>query len=370
MLKWFVFDQSGGSAARLRKRVVEVTTSTQGLPRRAGAHPGNTPLHYQFHCRHPREAEDVIGRVFEPRFELSVADASQFHFSLDHHPCGAGVSISRLAFQSEVTVHIEKVEEFMVQMPLAGRNDVVLDGSSRLSLSNQTFSVINPGRSVWQRRSRNCEMVLVRFAESHIAQCLDTQLGDLGVAARPSKPLEFAPQMSMREAGGAALSRLISFLIGELSRNDTVLCSPLASSQAGYLLMSTLLMNQRHNYADLLYRPTKDMPPRFLRDAKEWLHGNAHRAITIDDLARTLNVGTRSVYAAFRRYLNQSPMDYLKDVRLGKVREQLLAADTQTQVTSVAMDWGFTHLGNFSHDYRMKFGELPSQTLRTARRRL
>jgi AraC-like DNA-binding protein len=349
--------------------VVDVTTDARGLPLKAGATPGDMPSHYQFQCRHPREAEDVIGRVFEPRFELAVSDTSEFHFSLDHHPCGGGVSISRLAFQSEVTVHIEKVEQFMVQMPLTGRNDVVLDGSSRLSLSNQTFSVINPGRSVWQRRSRNCEMVLVRFDESHIAQCLDAQLKDLDIAARPSKPLEFATQMDTRDAGGATLLRLMSFLLGELSRNDTLLCSPLASSQAGHLLMSTLLMNQQHNYADLLYRPAREMPPRFMRDAKEWLHSNAHRAITVDDLARTLNISTRSIYAAFRRYLNQSPMDYLKDIRLGRAREQLISADDNTQVTSVAMDWGFTHLGNFSHDYRAKFGELPSQTLRAARRR-
>jgi AraC-like DNA-binding protein len=36
-------------------------------------------------------------------------------------------------------------------------------------------------------------------------------------------------------------------------------------------------------------------------------------------------------------------------------------------VTAVALRWGFGHLGQFAADYRARFGELPSETLRRAR---
>jgi AraC family ethanolamine operon transcriptional activator len=42
----------------------------------------------------------------------------------------------------------------------------------------------------------------------------------------------------------------------------------------------------------------------------------------------------------------------------------LRAAQTQSTVTEIANDFGFTHLGYFSQDYKAQFGELPSETMR------
>ena len=38
----------------------------------------------------------------------------------------------------------------------------------------------------------------------------------------------------------------------------------------------------------------------------------------------------------------------------------------QRSVSEIALDWGFSHFGQFAQDYRHLFGELPSETLRTA----
>lgn len=57
-------------------------------------------------------------------------------------------------------------------------------------------------------------------------------------------------------------------------------------------------------------------------------------------------------------------MQYLKDVRLRRVREALMSASPESiTVTAVAMRWGFTHLGHFTADYKRSFGESPSVTL-------
>lgn len=306
----------------------------------------------------------MIGQVFERRFDLEVTDASTFDFSLEHFACGPGVSVSRMIFGSEVAVRIERVESFMVQMPLAGRNDLVLDGTGRLSLSSRMFSVINPGRSVSQRRNADCEMVLVRFDQLPLAQCLAAHVGELDGVATDGGAIEFAACMSPGERGGSAWTRLMSFVLGELPKSDSIFLSPLAASQTANLIMSTLLLNQPHNYSRLLRRPVHEIPPRFVRAARDWIEANAHRPITVDDLARALNASTRSVYGGFRKYLNQSPMDYLKSTRLSRVREELLSSRENGNVATVAMDWGFTHLGHFARDYRAKFGELPSETLR------
>lgn len=336
-----------------------------GLTGQSAAANGNV----RFSCRDAAKAKAVIGQVFERRFALEVSDTSAFDFSLDHFSCGPGVSVSRMIFGSEVAVHIERVESFMVQMPLAGRNDLVLDGTGRLSLSNRVFSVINPGRSVSQRRNADCEMVLVRFDQMPLAQCLAAHVGEREEVA-DAGAIEFSACMSKGEPGGSAWTRLMSFVLGELPKSDSIFLSPLAASQAANLIMSTLLLNQPHNYSRLLRRPVQEITPRFVRAARDWMEANAHRPITVDDVAREINVSTRSIYGGFRKYLNQSPMDYLKNVRLSRVREELLSSGGNKSVTTVAMDWSFTHLGHFAHDYQLKFGELPSETLQGSSSRM
>ena len=57
-------------------------------------------------------------------------------------------------------------------------------------------------------------------------------------------------------------------------------------------------------------------------------------------------------------------MAYVRRIRLGKVRADLLRADPQrTRVTDVAMRWGFFHQSRFAQQYRDQFHELPSVTL-------
>ena len=57
-------------------------------------------------------------------------------------------------------------------------------------------------------------------------------------------------------------------------------------------------------------------------------------------------------------------MAYVRRIRLGRVRAELLRSDPSTvRVTDVAMRWGFMHLSRFAEQYRELFNELPSVTL-------
>jgi transcriptional regulator GlxA family with amidase domain len=57
-------------------------------------------------------------------------------------------------------------------------------------------------------------------------------------------------------------------------------------------------------------------------------------------------------------------MTYVRQVRLGRVRADLLRSDPQlVGVTEIATRWGFLHLSRFAQQYRRQFDELPSVTL-------
>ena len=85
---------------------------------------------------------------------------------------------------------------------------------------------------------------------------------------------------------------------------------------------------------------------------------------TIDDLCRVAGTSRRTLEYAFRDYFGTSPKRFTKVLRLNAARNDLLRGDHgSAQVVEIASGWGFTHMGQFSSDYRNMFGEKPSQTL-------
>lgn len=105
--------------------------------------------------------------------------------------------------------------------------------------------------------------------------------------------------------------------------------------------------------------------PATMRLAQEWMVANAHRPITSTDVSRVAGVNARSLQATFQRHTGTSPMAFLRQVRLHRVRAQLVAGDpAETTVAAIAGTWGFGHLGRFAGYYADTFGELPSETLR------
>jgi transcriptional regulator GlxA family with amidase domain len=79
-------------------------------------------------------------------------------------------------------------------------------------------------------------------------------------------------------------------------------------------------------------------------------------------------VGERALAKIFESRRGMSPMRYVTERRLAAAHSRLLRASAADEVTEIATDLGFTHLGRFAIAYREVFGESPSQTLRQGRR--
>ncbi len=60
------------------------------------------------------------------------------------------------------------------------------------------------------------------------------------------------------------------------------------------------------------------------------------QAITVSMLVSVSGVSGRSLFAGFERILGMSPMRYLRDVRLGRVRQDSLYAGQPRGVTQIA----------------------------------
>jgi AraC-like DNA-binding protein len=83
--------------------------------------------------------------------------------------------------------------------------------------------------------------------------------------------------------------------------------------------------------------------------------------VSLFDLAAAAGVSTRTLNTLCHRHFGETPMNLLRNMRLDAVRARLLA-HPGANITTVAMDLGFGHLGRFAQYYQERFGELPRQT--------
>ena len=57
-------------------------------------------------------------------------------------------------------------------------------------------------------------------------------------------------------------------------------------------------------------------------------------------------------------------MNHISNIRYERAHNALKKAGQGAQVSDIAMEWGFYQLGRFSQEYKKRYGESPSVTLK------
>ena len=84
--------------------------------------------------------------------------------------------------------------------------------------------------------------------------------------------------------------------------------------------------------------------------------------ITLNELSRHCGVAQRTLEYGFRQVYGTTPLTFIRSLRLTRSRAALLRAAAYTSISEAARACGFTHMGQYSRDYRRFFGETPSMT--------
>ncbi|MBV6659711.1 helix-turn-helix domain-containing protein [Pseudomonas yamanorum] len=103
---------------------------------------------------------------------------------------------------------------------------------------------------------------------------------------------------------------------------------------------------------------------RMVDRAREYALSHVEEPLSILDLCNHIGASRRKLQYCFQETLGINPVAYLRALRLNAVRRELRTSTQLHGVQQVAARWGFWHLSRFSNDYRIMFGENPSQTLR------
>ncbi len=102
---------------------------------------------------------------------------------------------------------------------------------------------------------------------------------------------------------------------------------------------------------------------RLVEHAMRLARDNAQGIHSVAELSKESGASVRTLRRGFQERFGVSPKAYLLAQRLGGARRDLRSAGQRPLVTDIANSWGFWHMGQFAADYRVMFGELPSQTL-------
>ena len=101
-----------------------------------------------------------------------------------------------------------------------------------------------------------------------------------------------------------------------------------------------------------------------------FIDAQLRKPLALQDLCAASGVGMRTLEYGFREIYDLGPMAYLRSMRLARVHGDLSEPrDARESVTEAARRWCFTHMGQFSKDYRIQFGESPSVTLKRSRQK-
>jgi AraC-like DNA-binding protein len=180
------------------------------------------------------------------------------------------------------------------------------------------------------------------------------------------RPIEFEVDMDLSKDSSVRWHSAVQLLHTEILQAGSLVQQGIGIGPLEEFLMSTLLILQPSNYQRLFHQPAQRPGRRAVRRAVEYIESHLSEPVTMTQIADHVHMSVRSVQQGFRQELDVSPMAYLRDRRLDRVRGELadaIPSDGLT-VTDVAMKWGFTHLSNFTMLYRRRFDQLPSETLR------
>lgn len=315
--------------------------------------------HALFRSRDLDEARERVAAVFCPHRLETLGPSGKFD-ACHHHLSGHGLSLNYIEYGATTLIAPGELGEFyLLQIPLAGSAEITHGRRTYVSTPD-CAAILNPHlptRMTWAEGTRQ---VLVQVSR----QAMQDQLARL-LGQPTDNPLTFDGPLDLTSGPGAALRRLVLWLVAEADAGTPPIGQGLMARQIESTVLAGLL-EARQDHQDRIARLRAAPRPRHLRLAEGFIEAHLDQPITLDDVASAAGISPRGLQLAFRDHRGTTPLSFWREARLARAHADLLAAGPGDRVTDIALRWGFTHFGRFSELYRQRYGLCPRDTLRAA----
>lgn len=321
-----------------------------------------TPQNRLFLLHDRERIRDQVGDVFKPH-DLKVSASTHALSASMHHVRHGRLSLSRLEYGVPVTIDPGRLENFyLIQIPTHGSAEINCDGV-KFTSSAQCASIISPDMPVSMRWGADAPQLALRLDREEVEKHCAHHLGH-----RLDTPLRFAPTFALDTPNAVYFLQLLATLADALAYDGHPIHNPLVLKQFEATLINALIYGQPNNLQSPLNTTpaSRRISPYFVKRTEEFILAHVHDPLSIEQLAEHAGVSVRTLFSGFREFRDTSPMAFVRDVRMEHVHLELRQPGNDS-VTEIALKWGFAHLGRFSQEYRRRYGELPSATLRFRR---
>jgi len=304
------------------------------------------------------EAERIVTQLYLPhRLDLSSSDAG---LAMEVAGMRLGsLTVGRLAYGRRVRLRTVDAENFHANITLRGRARSRSGTGSPATTAAGDGLVYSPEAPAEMAWSADCQQLCLMIPRARLESALEQLLG-----RSLRGPLIFDFMADLRSPVGRRWRTVLDLLDDELDHPTVAAGDARMGRHVEGLVLDGLLLGQRHSHSDAVNRDTSARPGSAIQRAVELMEERPSEPWTTLRLATEVHLSARALQEGFRRDLATPPMTYLRQIRLRRAREALLAADRDaTTVRAVALGLGILHLGRFAAAYRDAFGEAPSDTL-------
>jgi AraC-like DNA-binding protein len=317
------------------------------------------PRHPIFRARDLELAREYLSGVLGPHRVAYLTRDRRLDFRHRLAKLGA-VELNVLQYGGHVMVAAPYLPDYyLLEIMLAGTCTLAQGGRS-FDIPAGSVAVINPNRPFTKCLSPAARKLMIRIERSLLERELRAWAG-----CEPKELIEFDQSRAFAMEKVATLMHAVRMLCDDLRDESSSLDHPLVRDRVASTLASALLVGLPHNHSRALEAADTSIAPASVRRAERFIEENAVKAIGLTDVACAAGVSARALQMAFRRFRDTTPMAHLRALRLDLARGELARAGRHGgSVTAVANAHGFGSLSRFAADYKARYHESPSETLR------
>lgn len=289
--------------------------------------------------------------------DLRIQGRGKATAALSHRKFGI-IDLCRLSYGGRTQVISDGLTDiYHVQFILRGHCHYQIDRQGNAFPAGHVM-VINPDEPIDLTYSDDCEKFILKVPAALFHEtCLEHRW------YKPSEGIKFSP-LPYRFEELETLLHLLTLVCQEAEAGSI---TPQLLGHYNRVVASKLMTMLRHNVrieSPALQSASFDRLVQYIEE-------NIKRDISIEELSRQARISVRSLYLLFDKHLQTTPKNFIRQKKLERVYCHLMdPACKVANITAIAMDYGFTHLGRFSECYKAAFGVLPSASMKVRRERL